>query len=65
MIALLIKWWHRRQRAIDLAILWPTIRDRASDLNTARLAFAYHAIRDHAWHDFSVDEIVAIVDKLE
>ena len=45
----LMNWWHQRQRAIDLRILWPVCKENAQDLDHARAAFAYHAFHDQAW----------------
>lgn len=49
MMRWLFDWWHARQRAIDLKILWPSCRDQAPDLDTARTAFRWHAMHDKAW----------------
>jgi hypothetical protein len=60
------RWWRRRQRAVDLEILWPSFRDMAPDLDHAKAGFAYHALRDPAWtRDFSEGEILDIIDRFE
>lgn len=41
--------WHTRQRTIDVEVLWPVICSNARDLEHARKAFAWHALRDSAW----------------
>jgi hypothetical protein len=53
----LMNWWHARQRAIDLAVLWPSCRDQTDDLDHARAAFAMHAFHDKAWLALGDDEI--------
>jgi hypothetical protein len=49
----LIRWirgvWWKRQRAIDLDILWPACKAQAPDIDHARAAFAVHAFNDPAW----------------
>lgn len=60
----LLDWWHARQRAIDLDILWPACREQASDLDHARAAFAYHAFNDTAWTCLGEDEIKRRIDRL-
>ena len=49
----LIRWirgvWWKRQRAIDLDILWPICKAKAPDIDHARAAFAVHAFNDPAW----------------
>lgn len=64
----MIKWligrWHKRLRSIDIDILWPSCRDGAPDLVTARAAFTIHACHDHAWSNLSNDEINRIIDGL-
>lgn len=42
-------WWWARQRATDLATLWPVCKRLAPDLDTARDVFMVHAIGDPAW----------------
>jgi hypothetical protein len=63
-----MKWllglWHKRQRAIDIQLLWPSCRDHASDLDLAKAAFALHAFRDHAWLELGEAEIYRIIDGL-
>lgn len=60
------KWWNARQRRIDMDMLWPICLRGASDLDHAKAAFAYHCFNDPAWtNDFTHDEIVAFIDRLE
>lgn len=60
----LSKWWHKRQRDIDVQILWPSCRDNASDIYQARGAFAAHAFNDSAWLELGVPEITRIILEL-
>jgi hypothetical protein len=53
----LMNWWHARQRAIDLATLWPSCRDQTDDIGHAKEAFAMHAFHDRAWLVLGDDEI--------
>lgn len=63
------KWWRKRQRVIDIEILWPAIKEEhrkiGEDVNRSRQAFFLHCAADPAWKDLTVWEIGAIVDKLE
>lgn len=62
----MFKWWRKRQRAIDLQILWPVCVQKAPDINIARRAFMLHCINDSAWNiDFTEEELRAYIDKLE
>ncbi len=66
MIGRLKAWWRRRQRAIDLEILWWACVDLCKgDLVCARNAFAFHCVSDPAWSDVSEAEIDALVARLE
>ena len=57
--------WHRRLRRIDLKMLWPICKREAGDLNTAKLAFAFHALNDTAWTCLGEDEVCRIIDELK
>jgi hypothetical protein len=61
----LVGMWHSRQRDIDMKILWPTCRDLAPDIDTARACFALHALHDSAWLALGEDEVISFIDKLE
>ena len=63
-VAFLLRWWHARQRAIDLRILWPACRDQTDDLDRARMAFAIHAFHDKAWLCLGDDEIKRQISEL-
>ena len=65
MIAWLINWWHARQRAVDLDILWPVCLEQAETLEDAKLAFAVHAFHDEAWMCLGEDEVHRRIDALE
>lgn len=57
MIRWLISLWRKRQRAIDLDVLWPACKQEAPDLDHAKAAFAVHAFHDPAWLALGKDEI--------
>jgi hypothetical protein len=61
----LIRWWHARQRQIDLDILWPVCCAEARDLDHAKMAFAVHAFNDTAWTSLGDDKLYAVIDQLE
>jgi hypothetical protein len=65
LVALIRMWWQRRQRAIDLDILWPICCANAPDLDHAKAAFAVHAVNDPAWLALGDDEMMDIIDRLE
>lgn len=60
----LLSFWYKRQRAIDLQILWPSCRDLAPDLDHAKAAFAVHAYHDRAWLTLGEAEIWRIIKVL-
>lgn len=53
----IVAWWRKRQRAIDLQILWPACRARAVNLECARAAFIRHMAGDPAWADITEEEL--------
>jgi hypothetical protein len=63
--ALIAMWWQRRQRAIDLDLLWPACCAEAPDLDTAKAAFAVHAFNDPAWLALGEQEVIRFIDQLE
>lgn len=64
MIRWLIDRWRERQRAIDIEILWPSCKELVPDLDTAKVAFAYHAFHDKAWLCLGDAEIQRRIDEL-
>jgi len=58
-------WWHARQRAIDMEILWPACCAQAFDLDSAKMAFAMHAYNDPAWTHLGDKGIFMIIDSLQ
>lgn len=65
MLKMLGRMWRKRQRSIDLDILWPACLDRASDLNHAKSAFAVHVFNDSAWtRDFTEQELIEVISRL-
>lgn len=61
----LVRLWHKRQRDIDIQLLWPTCRDVAPEIDVARAAFACHALHDSAWAEIGEDEIIKFISTLE
>lgn len=58
--------WRKRQRSIDLKILWPACKSLAPDLDHAKAAFAGHAFNDSAWtDDLSKQQITDFIDALD
>ena len=59
------KWWRRRQRAMDMRILWPVLKEQAPDLHIARAAFYMHASNDCAWtDDYSVEDLIEFTEQM-
>ena len=64
--ALIVGWWRRRQRAIDMDVLWPACFDMAGgDLVRARAAFSVHVLSDRAWLELGEIEVMAFVEQLK
>ena len=57
----LVAWWRKRQRAIDIQILWPACKENALDLEQARCAFMAHAAIDEAWSNLEPRDIASII----
>lgn len=50
MLTWLRNYFWKRQREIDVRVLWPQLKKAAAgDMEGARLAFMMHAINDPAW----------------
>ena len=60
-------WWWRRQRNIDLNVLWPECKRQCKDnLDHARGIFAVHAFQDPCWIEFyGEDRLKKFIDHLE
>src|SRR4029077_4700965 len=59
------KWWHARQRKIDLEILWTVCLDMTEgDVEAAKDAFAMHCLNDPAWQDLGINGIVELIENL-
>ena len=56
--------WWRRQRSVDLALLWPECKAQATSLDQARAVFAFHAMNDPAWRDFYGDKLQQVISEL-
>jgi hypothetical protein len=46
------QWWWKRQRKIDIEILWPECKKLAPTLHKAKLAFYNHANNTPAWFEY-------------
>lgn len=65
MFNLIARMWRKRQRSIDMVILWPSCKSLAVDLDHAKAAFAIHAFNDSAWtNDLSERQIIDLIDAL-
>ena len=64
----IVRWlrglWYAQQRKTDLAILWPACVTRAPDLDTAKAAFALHALHDPAWLHLGEENVVRFIGSL-
>jgi hypothetical protein len=61
-----MKWQRKRQRSIDLEILWPVCKEQSVDLDRAKAAFAYHCFNDRSWTaDFSEEELKNYINVLQ
>lgn len=58
-------WWYKRQRTIDLQILWPSCRNLAPNLDQAKAAFAVHAFNDPAWMSLGENEVIRRIGELQ
>lgn len=57
------KWYRKRQRQMDIDLLWPQCKAQAPNIDTARWVFYQHASNDPAWFkDFNSNEITDIID---
>lgn len=56
---------YRRQRELDIEILWPSCRDAAPDLDTAHAMFAIHVSMDDAWRAITAREAKHTIDGLK
>lgn len=53
----LVNWWRRRQRRVDLDILWPICKQKAEgDIAEARAVFMAHMCFDSAYEGMSQEE---------
>jgi hypothetical protein len=62
---MLTNWWYRRSRKFDMDLLWPECCRQASDLDSAKAAFGYHAFNDPAWLHLGNKGIFMIIDSLQ
>lgn len=62
---LILRWWRRRQRRIDVEVLWPALLEAANgDRERASFGFHVHMRRDPAYRDMSTIEKVDFVEAL-
>jgi hypothetical protein len=47
-----------------MKVLWPICKQKSTDLDHAKAAFAVHAFNDPAWLALKEDHIRAIIDAL-
>lgn len=61
----LAKWWRKRQRGVDMQILWPACKEITSNLDFARAAFMYHCMNDPAWTtDYTEGDLKVFIGQL-
>jgi hypothetical protein len=56
--------WYARLRRIDIDILWPICRTKATDIDHARAAFALHALHDRAWLFLGEEKAIELIGRL-
>lgn len=64
LIGLMKRLWHRRQRSVDLSVLWPACKAQTNNLERARAAFTVHARQDQAWLSLGYDEMLKKIGNL-
>jgi len=65
MIGRIVAWWYRRQRDMDMQILWPACVANARNIDHARSAFLLHAVNDRAWQSLGAKRMARIIANLE
>lgn len=60
----LTRYFRKRQRHIDMTILWPVIKEKAETIDKAREAFNYHTTIDSAWSDLTNEQRLKITNAL-
>ncbi len=61
MINYLRKLWHKQNRDLDIAILWPVCKEQAVCLSDAKFAFTVHCVNDNAWMCLGENELYKII----
>lgn len=65
MFKMIGRYWRKRQRQIDIDILWPTCKEQANNISHARGIFYIHCMMDEAWtRDYKPTQIVQIIEGL-
>lgn len=57
--------WRKRQRDLDIEILWPVCKQECLCLADARRAFFYHCCMDPAWFEVEDNVIINYINELE
>ena len=65
MISFFKELWYQRCRRLDLELLWPECLAHATNLEYAKVAFAFHCFHDKAWLALGKDHISAVINSLE
>jgi hypothetical protein len=58
----LFRWLHKRQRDLDMKILWPCCIAHAPSLQEARGAFFLHTRLDPAWLELSDEQVIEFIE---
>jgi|HubBroStandDraft_2_1064218.scaffolds.fasta_scaffold1623075_1 hypothetical protein len=64
MLKKLKAWWQARQRASDVAVLWPECCALTDSEAQARQVFLHHVMLDAAWLSLGTAELVRQVEAL-
>jgi hypothetical protein len=52
----LLRWWRRRQHAMDVAILWPTCLEEGRTREKAKMLFYVHMCMDPSYSHMTEDD---------
>lgn len=59
------KWWWKRQRDIDMKILWPAMKDKTASIHAARRVFMMHAAGCPCWTRHYKEELWTHITGIE
>lgn len=65
MIKYIMNLWHKRQRDLDIKILWPICKKRTLCLAEAKGIFMVHCFMDPAWNYLDDKTLADYIDELE